>query len=130
MNTAEGYYEFHGSTGLICTSILLLLYLFRVVYRIKITWYLVEAVYCAVMALLFLIGMIFMFAAPVYQNGSYGASYAAGFFAIPATGCYGFDAFRKFTAWKSGDFGPGQVKQSHTQANPEYGQGAATSPAY
>ena len=41
LNTAEGFYEFHGTTGLICTGILLLLYLFRIVYRIKIAWYLV-----------------------------------------------------------------------------------------
>jgi len=50
LNTAEGFYEFHGTTGLICTGILLLLYLFRIVYRIKIAWYLVEAVYCGVLA--------------------------------------------------------------------------------
>jgi len=129
LNTTEGFYEFHGTTGLICTGILLLLYLFRIVYRIKIAWYLVEAIYCGVLAVLFTIGMICMFAAPVYQNGSKGASIAAGIFAIPAAGCYGFDAFRKFTSWRSGDFGPGQSKQTHTQADPEYGQGAA-SPAY
>lgn len=129
LNTTEGFYEFHGTTGLTCTGILLLLYLFRIVYRIKIAWYLVEAVYCGVLALLFTIGMICMFAAPHYQNGSRGASIAAGVFAIPAAGCYGFDAFRKFTSWRSGDFGPGQTKQTHTQADPEYGVGA-TSPAY
>jgi len=129
LNTAEGYYEFHATTGLFCTGILLVLYLFRIVYRIKIAWYLVEAVYCGVLALLFVIGMICMFAAPVYSGGSRGASIAAGIFAIPAAGCYGFDAFRKFTSWRSGEFGPGQMKQTHTQADPEYGQGA-TSPAY
>ena len=56
-----------------------------------------EAVYCGVLALLFVIGMICMFAAPVYSGGSRGASIAAGVsMNVSCTFCW-----RHRTKWKS-----------------------------
>ena len=89
-----------------------------------------EAVYCAIACVLFIIGMICMFAAPVHSTGSRGASIASGIVVIPAIVCFGFDAFKKYHAWRSGTVGPGQ--QMHSLEDPGAGSQGSTpvTPAY
>ena len=41
-NTAHGFYEFHASLAIICSTFLFLFYAFRLVYRLKISWNVIE----------------------------------------------------------------------------------------
>ena len=97
--------------------------LIRPIILIQIAWYAAEAIYCGITCLLFVIGMICMFA--THQAMFDPASVAAGIFAIPAIGCLGVDAFKKYSAWRGGNLGPGQ--DMHTLENPD---SQVSTPAY
>lgn len=88
------------------TGILLVFYVFHVVERyFRIPWIQIELIFCALWTVLYLIAAIL--AATVPQSGAYTS---AAFFGFCAMVAYGYDAWLKFKAHKSGEIAQGQRK--------------------
>ncbi|CAI5439202.1 unnamed protein product [Caenorhabditis angaria] len=93
---------FVASIGLFFTSVLLVLYLFRVVDTFpKINWIVIEMVYCFTWTVFFFIAACIC-ASLAYQNQKHStfAFAAACFFAFGAMIAYGLDCYLKFLSWR------------------------------
>ncbi|XP_068621387.1 CKLF-like MARVEL transmembrane domain-containing protein 4 [Battus philenor] len=110
------YFNIVAHIGLWFSGILLLLYLFHVVEKYhKLKWLIIEMIAYAVISFLYLIAstIVVAFGAAAYS--------AAGFFGYLAMVLYGFDAFLKLKAWRSGELAQGQrvlTKQAHVTTPP------------
>ena len=111
------FYEFHAGTAFFITGWLFAFYLCRCVRTIRFPWHAFEAGYSALMAVLFLIGMICMFSFFISIG-----SILAGVAAIPPIGCFAFDGYKKLSAWRSGNRGPGQQRTTADGAGAGAGQ--------
>ncbi|XP_022184101.1 proteolipid protein 2 isoform X1 [Nilaparvata lugens] len=102
------------------TGILLVLYVFHVVEKFfAIPWLRIELVYCALWAVFYMIASTLCAA-----NMSYSAAFACtALFGYCAMGVYGYDAFLKFKAVKSGEIAQGERHVAKTTST-------VTSPAY
>jgi len=108
-----GWYYFHGTTCMITSLVLLILYLVRVPWVVTIiAWYLSELIYCALFCIFYAIGTL----GTLISLGTHGYGLAAKIFAAifgaAATCCLGYDALLKFKAWKRGEVGPAKSRQS------------------
>lgn len=85
------------------SGILLVFYVFHVVERLfRIPWIQIELIFCAIWAVLFLIASICVSTVP-------SAAYTtAAFFGFCAMIFYGYDAWLKFNAHKTGEIAQGQ----------------------
>ncbi|CAK1603634.1 unnamed protein product [Parnassius mnemosyne] len=110
------YFNVVAHLGLWLSSILLLLYLFHIVEKYhKLKWLKIEMTVYGVIAFLYLVAstIVVAFGAAAYS--------AAGFFGYLAMVLYGFDAFLKYRAWRTGELAQGHrvpAKQMHVVTPP------------
>jgi uncharacterized membrane protein len=90
-------------TGFWFSGILLVLYIFHVIERFfRIPWVQIEFIFCAIWTLFYLIAAI---SVSTVNSGAYTA---AAFFGFCAMVAYGYDAWLKFNAHRSGEIAQGQ----------------------
>ncbi|PNF26063.1 hypothetical protein B7P43_G06390 [Cryptotermes secundus] len=102
------------------TGILLALYLFHVIEKFyRIPWLKIEFVFCTIWTFFYLLA-----ASLAAANGRYDEAFgAAAFFGFVAMVAYGYDAFLKFNAVRSGALAQGErvvTKSSSTVTSPAY----------
>ncbi|WAR11654.1 CKLF4-like protein [Mya arenaria] len=102
--------QFVTISAFITTLILLVLHLFRIIYKLPGPWGLIELIYYGVYALLLLIAAIVAAARAGYHS-SIGA---AAFFTFAATALYVVDAFFQFRTWRGGATSHTQSSETHT----------------
>ncbi|XP_058802033.1 CKLF-like MARVEL transmembrane domain-containing protein 4 [Phymastichus coffea] len=104
-----GWYSSVSMAAFWATSILLACYQFHVVEKFqKIPWLKIEFIYCAIITACYLLAASLV-AALASTSESLGVAALFGFLAMCV---YGFDAWVKFKAWKSGDCPQGQRPSS------------------
>lgn len=102
--SASNWFNFVASTSFFVTLIMLFLYLYHIIEKLRfIPWLKAEFGYCAVWTLFYAIAAIIM-AVKGTQDDAWAA---AAFFGFVGTGLYGFDAFLKFKGWRRGDSAQG-----------------------
>lgn len=115
-----GWFNTVSMTGFWFTGIMLLFYLFHVIEKFyKVPWLKIEFVFCAVWTFFYLLA-----ASLAADYGRHDEAYgAAAFFGFAAMVVYGFDAYLKFVAVRSGGIAQGQRTVQKTTST-------VTSPAY
>ncbi|XP_067120998.1 proteolipid protein 2-like [Centruroides vittatus] len=102
--SASNWFNFVASTSFFVTLILLVLYFYHIIEKLRfIPWLKAEFGYCAVWTLFYAIAAIIM----SVKGSQDDAWAAAAFFGFVGTGLYGADAFLKFKALQRGDSAQG-----------------------
>ncbi|XP_038208566.1 proteolipid protein 2-like [Zerene cesonia] len=110
------YFMVAAHLGLWFSAILLLFYTFHIIEKYhNVKWLHIEMIGCGVVSFLYLIGSTIVVA---FGSAAYSA---AGFFGYLAMVLYGYEAFAKFQAIKSGELAQGSrvvTKQMHVTTPP------------
>ncbi|CAJ0566649.1 unnamed protein product, partial [Mesorhabditis spiculigera] len=108
--SGAGWATFVSTVGLSITTLLLFLYVFKVVDSVpQINWIICEMVYTFIWTIFFFIAGSVLAVASVQYAQTAGWAIAA-FFALAAMCAYGFDCYLKFLQWKHNEVATGRGK--------------------
>ncbi|PAV76709.1 hypothetical protein WR25_22223 [Diploscapter pachys] len=101
--SGAGWATFVSSIGLVVTSVLLTLYIFRIVDNLpNVPWIIMEMCFCFAWCIFFFIAACVLAVVATKYSATLGWAIAS-FFAFGCMCAYGFDCYLKFLAWKNNE---------------------------